>query len=55
MSLDGRDQRRALALPVDGHQVDDLAKSLAVREQRGDVAEDDPRLRKVGDVPHHPL
>src|SRR5713226_8594747 len=54
-SLDGRDERRALALPVDGHQVDDLAKRLAVREQRRDVPEDDPRLRKVGDVTHHPL
>src|SRR6266700_252830 len=54
-SLDGRDERRALVLPVDRHQVDDLAKRLAVREQRRDVAKGDPRMRKIGYVPHHPL
>src|SRR5436190_21148390 len=54
-SLYSGDERRALALPVDRHQVDDLAKRLAVREQRRDVPEGDPRLREIGHVPHHPL
>jgi len=33
-----------------GQLIDGVGECLRVQEQRGDVAEDDPRLREVGDV-----